>query len=228
MIGGTWGVNCFLCGLPFSTQHDLPAPMEVDLEWLECGSGFDANRNAVVTVETDDGYGRFPIYGRPDQRFCIDEYYVAERDASRCTNVGIVCHEACHEFVEKTIGHAVSARAMTDMYRKSVHSRDYRGQFFKWEMAYDREGPAYFHSPMSAEGSSARDRIGRCLASYYTGEQRPIVTSHSPTKSVVRKSRRSRQTSHQAKSPRAGASGKSPRPTRPQKTKVRSTTALAR
>jgi len=206
--------------------HDLSVPMDVDLEWLECGSGFDSNRDAIVTVETDDGYGRFPLYGRPGQVFCLDEYYEPERDATVCTHVGVVCHEACHEFVERTLGHAVSAREMTAMYRESVNSRDYRGQFFPWDTAYDHEGPAYFHSPMSADGSNARARIARCLASY-AGEARSIerpTVVHTPM--VAPTARRAptaaiRPTSRGrvAKSPRATRTT-SPRTKRPRKTKA--------
>jgi hypothetical protein len=225
---GAWNVHCFLCGLPFSAQpDDGPAPTDVDLEWLECGSGFDPNRDAIVTVETDDGYGRFPIYGRPGRVFCVDEGHVPERDAHICTHVGVVCHEDCHEFVEKTIGHAVSARTMADLYHQSDHTRDYRGQFFRWAEAHAREGLAYFHSPMSADGSHARGRITRCLASYTGGRvATPVVQpARLPTRAQSGKpgvgaKPFERSTSPRTKSPRTKSPRSGPRTTQPRKTKA--------
>ena len=222
---GAWNVHCFLCGLPFSAQPDEgPVPTDVDLEWLECGSGFDPNRDASVTVETDDGYGRFPIYGRPGRVFCVDEGHVPERDAHICTHVGVVCHEDCHAFVEKTLGHDVSARTMADVYHQSVHTRDYRGQSFRWAEAHAREGPAYFHSPMSADGSHARGRIARCLASV-AGDR--VVTPavvvqpvRPPTRAWPRKPSARSKPSQRSTSPRAKSPRSSPRSTQPWKTKV--------
>jgi hypothetical protein len=186
MIGyGAAAEYCFLCGLPFSGPHDQRTQLAgVDLEWLNGGVGFDPTHDVTIAVEPDDEYGRFPLYGRPGELFCVESRYVPSRDDARCKYVGIVCHEDCHSFVEQTLRRDVYARTMAEIYHESVHSRDYRGQSFKWEMAYDREGPAYFHSPLSEVGHQTRARILASVASYtneVTPTERPAVVTTRPT-----------------------------------------------
>ena len=87
-MGGTGAGSeyCFLCGLPFTDAGlTLPDDDTFDLEWLEYGIGFDPRRRTISMVQSDDGYGRFPIEGTR-KWFCSED-----RQSPQCEFSGRVC-----------------------------------------------------------------------------------------------------------------------------------------
>jgi hypothetical protein len=165
MIGaGAASEYCFLCGLPFNRPLNRGLAVDEDdilnLEWLEYGIGFDPHRRVSCVVQSDDGYGRFQIEGT-QKWFCRED-----RSSPQCEYTGQVCHMACAEFVETTIGHRIDVDTMMRLYRQSngVQSRDYHSQFYRWDDAIMAEDYDFFSSPTSDEGYSVQRRILKCLA----------------------------------------------------------------
>ena len=172
MIGaGAAAEYCFLCGLPFSddgfpreTQTDGDVAV-LDLEWLEYGIGLDPRRGASIVVHSYDGYGRFQMNGTR-KWFCSED-----RPSPQCEFSGRVCHVDCSEFVEATLNRRVGVDTMMQLYHQSVavQSRDYHGQFYRWEEALAAEGAEFFKSPRTEDGydgydgSSVQRRIRKCL-----------------------------------------------------------------
>ena len=154
---------CFLCGLPFTDAGlTLPDDDTFDLEWLEYGIGFDPRRRTISMVQSDDGYGRFPIEGTR-KWFCSED-----RPSPQCEFSGRVCHMDCSEFVETTIGRRLDVETLMRLYHQSVdvQSRDYHGQFYNWDDALAAEGAEFFQTPKSDygyDGSSLQRRIRKCL-----------------------------------------------------------------
>ena len=152
---------CFLCGLPFNDNGLTVYNDETfqDLKWLECGIGFDPHRSVRHVVQSDDGYGRFQMDGT--QKWFCDE----DRSSPRCEYSGRVCHLDCVQFVETTIGRRIDVETLMRLYHQSigVQSRVYRSQFYRWDDAFTAEGPEFFYSPMSDEGTLVRFRILKCL-----------------------------------------------------------------
>jgi len=161
MIGdGPASEFCFLCGFPFNR----PKPLDeyewlVWHEWLEHGIGFDPHRRVICLLQSDDGYGRFQIEGT-QKWFCREE-----RPSLRCEYTGQVCHLACVEFAETTIGHRLDVDAMMQLYHQSkgVQPRDYQSRVYRWYDALEVEHDDYFSSPTIEDGYSVRRRILKCL-----------------------------------------------------------------
>lgn len=173
--GGSWAMYCDLCHLPFynrfggsngteviDKKHELYKLRNVDLTWLERGLGYDKHTQSIIPVGGDDGYGVFPIRGKIGKEFVNDTY---NKDVEKEFDAfGVVFHEDCVRYINSSFTPLtyVKHEELREIIKRQYRTK-YESQFYQWEMALDREGADYFHSPMSPQGGQTRERINRLL-----------------------------------------------------------------
>jgi hypothetical protein len=183
--GGMHSEYCHLCELPYEELPEIPEEDEyddddeeerevnqlkrlsnIDLSWLRNGLAFDRETNAIIPVEGDDMYGRFPIKGS-------GELFTAEMYGEGEFGWGPVFHEDCINHVSAQLNRPVTYEDGIEIFKLVEERRiPHGGQHFEWEEAVEEEGPAYFISPMDPKGKDARERIDHPLAGWISRQKR--------------------------------------------------------
>ena len=176
---------CHLCELPYEElpeieeeEYDeddddeerevnqLKRLSNIDLNWLRNGLAFDRETNAILPVEGDDMYGRFPIKGS-------GELFTAEMYGEGEFGWGPVFHEDCIKHVSAQLKRPVTYEDGIEIFKLVEDRRiPHGGQHFEWDEAAEEEGPAYFISPMDPKGKDARERIDHPLAGWISRQKR--------------------------------------------------------
>lgn len=151
-------------------ENQLKKLSNIDLSWLRNGLAFDRDTNAILPVEGDDMYGRFPIKGRESNDLFTSEMTNGNDGDS---GWGPVYHEDCIKYVSAQLKRPVTYEDGIEIF-KLVKRRDgpFQGQHFEWEEAAEEEGPAYFISPMDPKGKETRERIDHPLAGWISRQKR--------------------------------------------------------
>lgn len=151
-------------------ENHLKKLSNIDLSWLRNGLAFDRDTNAILPVEGDDMYGRFPIKGRESNDLFTSEITIGNDGDS---GWGPVYHEDCIKYVSAQLKRPVTYEDGIEIF-KLVKRRDgpFQGQHFEWEEAAEEEGPAYFISPMDPKGKETRERIDHPLAGWISKQKR--------------------------------------------------------
>ena len=181
--GGMHSEYCPLCllsyeELPEEEEYDeddddeerevnqLKRLSNIDLNWLRNGLAFDRETNAILPVEGDDMYGRFPIKGS-------GELFTAEMYGEGEFGWGPVFHEDCIKHVSAQLKRPVTYEDGIEIFKLVEDRRiPHGGQHFEWDEAVEEEGPAYFISPMDPKGKDARERIDHPLAGWISRQKR--------------------------------------------------------
>ena len=183
--GGMHSEYCHLCELPYEElpeieeeEYDeddddeerevnqLKRLSNIDLNWLRNGLAFDRETNAILPVEGDDMYGRFPIKGS-------GELFTAEMYGEGEFGWGPVFHEDCIKHVSAQLKRPVTYEDGIEIFKLVEDRRiPHGGQHFEWDEAAEEEGPAYFISPMDPKGKDARERIDHPLAGWISRQKR--------------------------------------------------------
>lgn len=146
--------------------NQLKRLSNIDLSWLRNGLAFDRETNAILPVEGDDMYGRFPIKGS-------GELFTAEMYSEGEFGWGPVFHEDCIKYVSAQLKRPVTYEDGIEIFKLVENRRiTYAGQHFEWEEAVEEEGPAYFISPMDPKGKETRERIDQPLAGWISRQKR--------------------------------------------------------
>ena len=146
--------------------NQLKRLSNIDLNWLRNGLAFDRETNAILPVEGDDMYGRFPIKGS-------GELFTAEMYGEGEFGWGPVFHEDCIKHVSAQLKRPVTYEDGIEIFKLVEERRiPHGGQHFEWEEAVEEEGPEYFISPMDPKGKDARERIDHPLAGWISRQKR--------------------------------------------------------
>ena len=146
--------------------NQLKRLSNIDLNWLRNGLAFDRETNAILPVEGDDMYGRFPIKGS-------GELFTAEMYGEGEFGWGPVFHEDCIKHVSAQLKRPVTYEDGIEIFKLVEERRiPHGGQHFEWDEAVEEEGPAYFISPMYPKGKDARERIDHPLAGWISRQKR--------------------------------------------------------
>jgi hypothetical protein len=146
--------------------NQLKRLSNIDLNWLRNGLAFDRETNAILPVEGDDMYGRFPIKGS-------GELFTAEMYGEGEFGWGPVFHEDCIKHVSAQLKRPVTYEDGIEIFKLVEDRRiPHGGQHFEWEEAVEEEGPEYFISPMDPKGKDARERIDHPLAGWISRQKR--------------------------------------------------------
>ena len=146
--------------------NQLKRLSNIDLNWLRNGLAFDRETNAILPVEGDDMYGRFPIKGS-------GELFTAEMYGEGEFGWGPVFHEDCIKHVSAQLKRPVTYEDGIEIFKLVEDMRiPHGGQHFEWDEAVEEEGPAYFISPMDPKGKDARERIDHPLAGWISRQKR--------------------------------------------------------
>ena len=146
--------------------NQLKRLSNIDLNWLRNGLAFDRETNAILPVEGDDMYGRFPIKGS-------GELFTAEMYGEGEFGWGPVFHEDCIKHVSAQLKRPVTYEDGIEIFKLVEDRRiPHGGQHFEWDEAAEEEGPAYFISPMDPKGKDARERIDHPLAGWISRQKR--------------------------------------------------------
>ena len=146
--------------------NQLKRLSNIDLNWLRNGLAFDRETNAILPVEGDDMYGRFPIKGS-------GELFTAEMYGEGEFGWGPVFHEDCIKHVSAQLNRPVTYEDGIEIFKLVEERRiPHGGQHFEWDEAVEEEGPAYFISPMDPKGKDARERIDPPLAGWISRQKR--------------------------------------------------------
>ena len=146
--------------------NQLKRLSNIDLNWLRNGLAFDRETNAILPVEGDDMYGRFPIKGS-------GELFTAEMYGEGEVGWGPVFHEDCIKHVSAQLKRPVTYEDGIEIFKLVEDRRiPHGGQHFEWDEAAEEEGPAYFISPMDPKGKDARERIDHPLAGWISRQKR--------------------------------------------------------
>ena len=146
--------------------NQLKRLSNIDLNWLRNGLAFDRETNAILPVEGDDMYGRFPIKGS-------GELFTAEMYGEGEFGWGPVFHEDCIKHVSAQLKRPVTYEDGIEIFKLVEDRRiPHGGQHFEWDEAVEEEGPAYFISPMDPKGKDARERIDHPLAGWISRQKR--------------------------------------------------------
>jgi hypothetical protein len=150
--------------------NQLKKLSNVDLSWLRNGLAFDRDTNAILPVEGDDMYGRFPIKGRERNDLFTSEMTNGNDGDS---GWGPVYHEDCIKYVSAQLKRPVTYEDGIEILKLVEYRRGpFQGQHFEWEEAAEEEGPAYFISPMDPKGKETRERIDHPLAGWISRQKR--------------------------------------------------------
>ena len=146
--------------------NQLKRLSNIDLNWLRNGLAFDRETNAILPVEGDDMYGRFPIKGS-------GELFTAEMYGEGEFGWGPVFHEDCIKHVSAQLNRPVTYEDGIEIFKLVEDRRiPHGGQHFEWDEAVEEEGPAYFISPMDPKGKETRERIDHPLAGWISRQKR--------------------------------------------------------